>query len=142
MRNMSIENGIFPSKLKNAKIVPILKSGDQTDPDNYRHISLLSIFNRIYEKIMHNKRLSFVGKQNILSTAQYGFRKQHSTQHVIIDIVDKIYKNLDNKKFTCGIFIDLKIAFDTVDHNILLSKLYHYGKLYHYDFRLQILHRI
>ena len=123
---MSIENGLFPSKLKTAKIVPILKSADQTDPDNYRPISLSSIFNRIYENIMYNRLISFVGKHNILSTAQYGFRKQHCTQHAIIDIVDKIYKNLDNKEFTCAIFIDLEKAFDTVDNNILLSKLYHY----------------
>lgn len=60
MINMSIENGLFPSKLKTAKIVPILKSADQTDPDNYRPISLSSIFNRIYENIMYNRLISSV----------------------------------------------------------------------------------
>ena len=69
MINRSIENGIFPYKLKIAKIVPILKSGDQTDPDNYRPISLLSLLNQIYAKIMYNRLISFVSKHNILSTA-------------------------------------------------------------------------
>ena len=125
MINRSIENGIFPYKLKIAKIVPILKFGDQIDPDNYRPISLLSLLNQIYAKIMYNRLISFVGKHSILSTAQYGFRKQHSTQHAIIEIVDKIYKKLNNKEFTWEISINLKKVFDTVDHNILLSKLYH-----------------
>ena len=63
----------------------------------------------------------------MLSSSQCGFRKQHSNQHAIHDIVNEIYKNMDNKEITCGIFIDLKKAFDTVDHKILLSKLYYYG---------------
>ena len=125
--NLSIETGIFPSKLKKAKIVPIFKSGDQCDPDNYRPISLLSVFNRIFERVMYSRLICFIDKHKILSPAQYGFRKNHSTQHAIIDIVDKICKNMESKKFTCGIFIDLKKAFDTVDHSILLSKLNHYG---------------
>lgn len=125
--NLTIECGTYPSKLKKAKIVPIFKSGDQSDPDNYRPISLLSVFNRIFEKIVYTRLISFIDKQNILFPAQYGFRKHHSTQLAIIDIVDKIHKNMDNKEYTCGVFIDLKKAFDTVDHSILLSKLYHYG---------------
>jgi retron-type reverse transcriptase len=125
---MSIEQGVYPSKLKMAKIVPIFKSGDQSEPDNYRPISLLSVFNRIFEKVMY-LRLNyhdFIEKQNLLFPAQYGFRKHYSTQYVVIDIVDQIHKNMDNGKFTCGIFIDLKKAFDTVDHHILLRKLNHY----------------
>ena len=96
------------SKLKIAKIVPVFKSGDETDPDNYRPISLLSIFNRIFEKVMYSRLISFMDKHNVLSSSQYGFRKQHSTQHAIHDIVNEIYKNMDNKEITCGIFIDLK----------------------------------
>ena len=76
---------------------------------------------------MYSRLICFIDKHKILSPAQYGFRKNHSTQHAIIDIVDKICKNMESKKFTCGIFIDLKKAFDTVDHSILLSKLNHYG---------------
>ena len=125
--NMSIEQGVYPSKLKTAKIVPIFKSGDQSEPDNYRPISLLSVFNRIFEKVMYLRLNDFIDKQNLLFPAQYGFRKHYSTQYAVIDIVDQIHKNMDNGKFTCGIFIDLKKAFDTVDHHILLRKLNHYG---------------
>jgi retron-type reverse transcriptase len=94
---------------------------------NYRPISLLSVFNRIFKRVIYSRLICFINKHKILSPAQYGFRKNHSTQHAIIDIVDKICKNMESKKFTCGIFIDLKKAFDTVDHSILLSRLNNYG---------------
>ena len=79
---------------------------------------------------MYTRLISFIDKQNVLIPAQYGFRKHQADQGysaAIIDIVDKIHKNMDNEEFTCGVFVDLKKAFDTVDHSILLSKLYHYG---------------
>ena len=76
---------------------------------------------------MYTRLSNFIDKQNILFTGQYGFRKDFSTQHALIDIVDRIHKNMDKKEITCGVFIDLKKAFDTVNHSILLKKLYHYG---------------
>ena len=81
---------------------------------NFWPISLLSIFNRIVEKLMYH-----LHKNDILSKSQYGFREEHST-HAIIDIVNMMQKNMDLKLFTCGIFLYLKKAFDTVDHSILL----------------------
>ena len=125
--NQSICSGIFPSKLKCAKIIPIFKDEDDTLPENYRPISLLSIYNRIFEKLMYSRVTKFVKDCNILYDQQYGFRSKHSTQHAILDIVNTILQNMDNGKFSCGVFIDLKKAFDTVNHEILLAKLENYG---------------
>ena len=123
---MSVQKGVFPSKLKEAKVIPVYKSDDETEPGNYRPISLLSVFNQLFEKLMYHRLKSFLDN-NVLFKAQYGFREKHSTQHAILDTVNIIQNNMDLKLFTCGILIDLKKAFDTVDHAILLQKLDHYG---------------
>ena len=107
--------------MKKAKIIPIFKTDDNTDANNYRPISLLLNFNRIFEKLIFNRMESFIEKNNLFSPSQYGFRKSHSTQHAILDIVNTIQTNMDNHLFSCGVFIDLKKAFDTVDHKILFG---------------------
>ena len=121
--NLSIETGMFPSKLKH----PIYKSGDELECGNYRPISLLSNINRLFEKLMCNRVKAFGTKHVILCSSQYGFHESHSTEHALLDIVNKIQTNRDVKLFPCGIFVDLKKAFNTVDHEILLHKLNHYG---------------
>ena len=106
--NQSILTGIYPAKFKLAKIVPVFKDDDETLPENYRPISLLSIYNRIFEKLIYARLIKFISKNNILYNLQYGFRSKHSTQHAILDIVNTINSNMDSGKYTCGIFIDLK----------------------------------
>ena len=125
--NKSLEQGNFPNLLKIAKVIPIYKGGDNDNPVNYRPISLLSIFDKIFEKIVYNRLQSFITKSKVLYKFQYGFRKNHATAYALIDVMEYIYNSLDEGKYVFGIFIDLKMAFDTVSHHILLNKLKHYG---------------
>ena len=124
---MSISTGVFPDSLKLAKVTPIFKADDRTLPSNYRPISVLPIFSKILEKIMHNRLVSFLDKHNILSNHQYGFREKHSTFMALISLIDKVTEEMENKYLTLGIFIDLSKAFDTINHDIMLYKLQHYG---------------
>ena len=125
--NKSFSSGIFPDLLKIVKVIPIHKGGSTQDMNNYRPISLLSIFDKIIEKLMHKRLYKFLDENNILYDKQFGFRKKNSTIFSLIEITEKIKESIDNKKFGCGIFIDLRKAFDTVNHDILLKKLDHYG---------------
>ena len=105
-----------------AKIIQIFKADDDSDANNYRPISLLSSFNRIFEKLMYTRMNSFIDKEGVLCSSQYGFRQKHSTEHAILDIANKIQSDRDKGHFSCGVFIDLQKAFHTVNHDILLQK--------------------
>ena len=114
-------------KLKIAKVIPIFKKGDASKNSNYRPISLLSIFSKIFEKLMHQRLYNFLEVHEILFQMQFGFRNGHSTDHALISLSERIKYTLDSNRVGCGIFIDLQKAFDTVNHTILLQKLSHYG---------------
>ena len=125
--NSSFSEGVFPDNNKIAKVIPFHKSGSIKDVNNYRPISLLSIFSKIMEKLMASRLNSFLEIHSIIFPNQYGFRSGCSTTHSLIGITETISKTIEQKKFGCGVFIDLKKAFDTVNHTILLRKLEHYG---------------
>ena len=125
--NKSFEEGKVPEMLKIAKVIPIFKGENPTDPNNYRPISLLSIFDKLLEKVMYNRVNAFLTKHKIFYKYQFGFRKNHATADALSEVIDFIYKSLDEGNFVFGIYIDLKKAFDTVQHRTLLYKLQHYG---------------
>ena len=125
--NISFSSGIVPESFKVANITPVFKKGSQINVNNYRPISLLSVFNRILEKLMCKRLLEFINKNDILYNKQFGFRKKHSTTLAILSITDSIKSAIENNNYSCGIFLDLSKAFDTVNHQLLLSKLDHYG---------------
>ena len=125
--NMSFITGEYPNILKIIKVIPIHKGGSTQDVNNYRPISLLSIFDKIIEKLTHKRLYNFLMEHNILYQNQFGFRKNNSTVYALAQITEMIKVSIDNRKFGCGIFVDLRKAFDTVNHEILLIKLEHYG---------------
>ena len=104
-----------------------LKKGSQYSLCNYRPISLLSVFNKVLEKLIYNRLIIFTDKNSILSNKQFGFRAKHSTNHAILCIIDRIQKAIDDRNYSCGFFLDFSKAFDTINHNILIRKLQHYG---------------
>ena len=107
-------------------------------PGNYKLISLLSVSDKIPEKLICTRLRKFLRKHNILYKYQYGFREHYSTSYAIMDVMEYIYKLLDENKFVFGVYIALKKAFDTVNHGILLTKLQHYGVLFINDIHLSL----
>ena len=125
--NQSLLQGVFPNELKVANVIPLYKADDPMKFNNYRSVSLLNILSKIFEKAMYNILTDFLETQKLLMEKQFGFRKNHSTYMALMLLVDNLIKSLENGEYVLGVFLDFSKAFDTVDHAILLSQLYHYG---------------
>ena len=125
--NESLRSGVFPNSFKIAKVIPIFKTGNKLDPNNYRPISLLPVFSKVFEKLIYNRIIDFILKHDVIHPKQYGFIKGRSTEQAMLDITLKIIDAIENRIFSIGLFLDLSKAFDSISHKILLKKLSYYG---------------
>ena len=125
--NDSIQCGSFPDCLEVAKVIALYKKGDKTNPENYRPMSLLPSFNKVFEKILLKRMTKFCNKYQSLSKSQYGFRQKHSCTYAIAHITELIRQAFDKKSTSQACVLDLKKAFDYLDHSILLRKVYNLG---------------
>jgi hypothetical protein len=125
--NLSLSNGQFPTKLKKCCVIPIFKSGNAEECDNYRPISLLSSISKVLEKIVATKLTDHLLNNNLLYQHQYGFLPKRSTEQNLIQLVNYIAEAINENMYCVGVFLDLKKAFDVCSHEILLAKLQKMG---------------
>ena len=125
--NIMIESGVYPSSLKSARVTPVFKKGDRLNPTNYRPISVLKSINKIFERLLLSRLESFFETHNIITAHQYGFRKNRGTDDAIMDILGSIRNSMLSKRYCIATFFDFSKAFDTLNHERLLVKLYKYG---------------
>lgn len=125
--NCIFSSGIIPEKLKTAIVRPIYKKGEKNKLLNYRPVCILSVVNYIMEKYINKILRSFISKHNILTDTQYGFREKMGTSDLLEDFFDYVYENLDCTKYVLAVFIDFTRAFETINHSILLDRLYSIG---------------
>lgn len=125
--NLSINCGTFPSRLKLSSVVPVPKKGDPCDIANFRPISLISIFSKIVERIISEKIVSFLEKNNTLSGCQHGFRRSRSTETATTHFTQYIYDKIDQGEYVISVFFDLSRAFDTLHPGFVSEKIAVYG---------------
>jgi hypothetical protein len=122
-----LSSGIFPTRLKFSQISPIFKKGNKTEISAYRPVSLLTPFSKIFEKVIYNRLLQHVQVNNVITMDQYGFKNNGSTELAIFKLINQILTNINKKAAVCGIFCDVSKDFDTLNHEILISRLKYYG---------------
>ena len=125
--NQSICTGIFPDRLKIAKVIPLFKKGDNKMLCNYRPISLLTSVSKVFERVMFDQLYDYFISNGLFFDSQYGFRKSHSTELAATELIDRLKQKLDEKETPFSIFLDLSKAFDTLNYDILMYKLQYYG---------------
>ena len=125
--NLSLSSGIVPDNIKIAKVIPIFKKGDTSETKNYRPISILPSLSKVLERIVFIRTTDFLNKHNIFCESQFGFRANHNTTQAILKCIDTLSCSIDQHLHTIAIFLDFSKAFDTINHDILLVKLSHYG---------------
>ena len=115
------------SRTKSRNVIPLFKAGNIMSVNNYGPVSILPVCSKIFEKLMFNRLSEYLKWKNILCVNQFGFREKHSSYMALITLVDHLSEALEKGDAAIGIFLDFSRAFDTVDHDILLLKLNHYG---------------
>ena len=125
--NKCIDLGHYPSGMKTGKVTPVYKKGEKNEVNNYQPITILTQFNQLFERLLSKRFLNFFDKFNIITKKQFGFLKKHCTEQAILDLKEYVLGNMEKKEVMAVLFLDMQKAFDTVSHDILLQKLYHYG---------------
>ena len=124
--NLSLSEGVFLKAFKQAKVIPVFKKGSTYDVNNYRPISLLPVMSKIFKKLVYTRLVSFLNRNGFFHETQFGFFPNHSASRATTLLIENITEAFEAKQALVGV-LDLSQAFDTIDYDILLAKLFHYG---------------
>ena len=122
-----MSKGMFPKAMKRSTVVPLYKGKSRETPENYRPISLLITISKVLKKLVYKRVYNYLHNNGSIYHSQYGFRSNHSTDNAVTELIGEILKNLENKKYTLTIFLDLSKAFNTLEHDVIFKKLEKYG---------------